>query len=88
MPTRMRPLRGFASRIVNPLTRPFARWLPGFGVVVHVGRRSKRVYRTPINVFRRGDDYFFALTYGSDVDWLRNILAAGQCELEMRMRRA
>ena len=34
-----------------------------------------------MNVFRHGDEYVFALTYGSDVQWVKNILAAGGCEL-------
>jgi hypothetical protein len=37
-----------------------------------------------MNVFRRGDDYFFYLTYGSDVQWVRNVLSAGSCSLETR----
>ena len=41
-----------------------ARWLPGFGVVEHAGRRSGRRYRTPVNVFRPGASYVIALTYG------------------------
>ena len=42
--------------------------------------------RTPLNVFRRGDDYFFFLTYGSDVQWVKNVLAAGSCSIETRGR--
>ena len=34
-----------------------------------------------MNVFRNGDDYVFALTYGSDVQWVKNVMAAGGCEL-------
>ena len=78
---RLRFARGFARRFVNPVTRLFAGWLPGFAILTHVGRRSGRTYSTPINVFRRGDHYLFALTYGSDVDWLKNVLAAGECEI-------
>jgi hypothetical protein len=33
-------------------------------------------------VFRDGNDYVIALTYSSQVDWVRNVLAAGHCELE------
>jgi deazaflavin-dependent oxidoreductase (nitroreductase family) len=83
---RMRFLRPFAARVINPVTRPFAGWLPGFAVLSHVGRRSGRTYRTPINVFRLGDHYLFALTYGSDVDWVKNVLAAGGCEMRTRGR--
>ena len=85
--TRMRSLRRFTARFVNPVTRLVAPWLPGFAVVVHVGRRSRRSYRTPMNAFRRGDHYYFALTYGSDVDWLKNVMAAGECEIETVRRR-
>ena len=62
---------------LNRVTRHIAPWLPGFGVVVHRGRRSGRRYRTPVNVFATADGYRFALTYGPDTDWVRNVLAAG-----------
>ena len=58
-------------RYVNPITRPVAKKLPTFAILTH--RASGRTYRTPINVFRRGDEYFFFLTYGSDVQWVKNI---------------
>ena len=61
--------------------------LPGFGVVHHVGRRSGRLYRTPVNVFRTPGGYVFALTYGSQAEWVRNVLAAGGCDLVTRGRR-
>ena len=69
---------------LNRVTRRIAPWLPGFGVVVHRGRRSGRTYRTPVNVFPTGHGYRFALTYGPDTDWVRNVLAAGGCQLETR----
>jgi len=67
---------------LNKVTRPLFRWLPGLGVVVHRGRRSGRQYQTPVNVFPRpGGRYIVALTYGPDTDWLKNVLAAGSCQL-------
>jgi hypothetical protein len=48
--------------------------------------RTGRMYRTPINVFRRGNEYYFFLTYGSDVQWVKNILATGSCSIETRGR--
>lgn len=72
---------------LNRVTRRFAPWMPGFGVVVHRGRRSGRSYRTPVNVFPRPGGYVFALTYGPDTDWVKNVRAAGGCELETRGRR-
>ncbi len=50
----------------------------------HVGRRSGRLYRVPLNAFRSGDSLTFALTYGSGVDWLRNVRAADGCRVRMR----
>jgi len=71
---------------LNRLTKRIAPWMPGFGVVVHRGRRSGRLYRTPVNVFRTQDGFLFALTYGADTDWVRNVLAEGGCELQTRGR--
>ncbi|MGI9145383.1 MAG: nitroreductase family deazaflavin-dependent oxidoreductase [Chloroflexota bacterium] len=84
--TRIRFIRPFTARFINPLTRRFAGWLPGFAILSHVGRTSGRTYHTPINVFRRGDNYLFALTYGSNVDWVKNVLAAGGCVMRSRGR--
>jgi len=39
-----------------------------------------------MNVFRDGDDYVFALTYGSDVQWVKNVLASGGADLEIGKR--
>jgi deazaflavin-dependent oxidoreductase (nitroreductase family) len=78
--------RRAVMRYVNPVTRPVASRLPTFAVLTHRGRTSGRTYRTPINVFRRGNDYFFFLTYGSDAQWVKNVLAAGSCSIETRGR--
>jgi deazaflavin-dependent oxidoreductase (nitroreductase family) len=78
--------RHAVGRYVNPLARPVARRLPGFAILTHRGRKTGRAYRTPINVFRRGDQYFFFLTYGSDAQWVKNVLAAGSCSIETRGR--
>ena len=75
-------IRPFTVAVVNPLTRRVAGHLPMFGIVRHRGRRSGQAYRAPVNVFRDGDEYVVALTYSSQVDWVRNVLAAGGCELE------
>ena len=77
-------LARFNRRVTNPLLGPLALRLPGFGVVVHTGRRTHRPYRTPVNVFRRADGYVIALTYGPEAEWVRNVLASGGCTLETR----
>ena len=77
--TRLQFLRPFTTRFFNPLSRLVVGWLPGFGLLRYRGRKSGKEYRTPMNVFRRADTMFFALTYGSDVQWVKNILASGEC---------
>lgn len=82
-----RRLARFNLVVTNRVLGPATRRLPGFAVVHHVGRRSGRTYATPVNLFRSGDRYVFALTYGADAQWVRNVRAAGRVEVETRGRR-
>ena len=84
--TRLQFLRPFTTSVFNSFSKRLAHRLPGFGLLLYRGRKSGREYRTPINVVRRRDEYVFALTYGSDVQWVKNIMAAGECELITRGR--
>jgi deazaflavin-dependent oxidoreductase (nitroreductase family) len=68
----------------NRITSLFAGWLPGFGILTHVGRKSGKVYRTPVNVFRASNGFIIALTYSSQSEWVKNVLAAGACDLKTR----
>ena len=43
--------------------------------------KVRQVYRTPINVFRASNGFIIALTYSSQSEWVKNVLAAGACEL-------
>ncbi|HUY78516.1 MAG TPA: nitroreductase family deazaflavin-dependent oxidoreductase [Ktedonobacterales bacterium] len=71
--------RAFAKRFANPLLRNVADSSHGpFALLRHVGRRSGKAYEIPIMVWRAPDGFVIALTYGSHVDWLRNLQAAGQ----------
>jgi len=70
--------------LTNRITGLFAGWLPGFGILTHVGRKSGKVYRTPINVFQASNGFIIALTYSSQSEWVKNVLAAGGCELKTR----
>ena len=68
---------------VTTESRPmFSGWLPGFGILTHVGRRLGKVYRRPVNVFRTQNGFVIALTYSSKSEWVKNVLAAGGCELK------
>jgi deazaflavin-dependent oxidoreductase (nitroreductase family) len=72
--------------VTNPILRPVAGRAPYFGVVVHRGRLSGRVYRTPVNVFQRGEEFIFALTYGPERDWVKNLMHQGRFTLIHRGR--
>jgi len=72
-----RALARFNRVVTNRLLRPLALLLPNFGIVVHRGRVSGSEYRTVVNWWSDGDTAIIALTYGRDVDWLKNLSAAG-----------
>lgn len=81
---RGRSVARFNRAVTNRITRRFAGRAPGFGIAIHRGRTSGRLYRTPVNVFKVPEGFLIALTYGRNSDWVRNVLAAGGCELETR----
>ena len=47
----------FNRRVTNRLTGRLATRLPGFGVVLHTGRKTHRNYRTPVKFFQRAGKY-------------------------------
>jgi len=82
-----RRLARFNRLFANHLVGRIIPRLPGFGAVYHRGRKSGREYRTPVKVFRREGGYVMSLPYGSDADWVKNVLAADGCDLMTRGRR-
>jgi len=50
-------------------------------VISHVGRRSGRVYRTPVVAIAHDHDFLIALPYEERTDWLKNVLAKGSATL-------
>jgi deazaflavin-dependent oxidoreductase (nitroreductase family) len=80
-------LARFNRHVTNPVLGLVAGRLPWFGIVLHVGRRSGRRHRSPVNLFRTDGRWVIALTYGADAHWVRNVLAAGSCEIQTRGRR-
>ncbi len=75
-------LAHFNKRVTNRITRHLVGH-GDFAELEHVGRRSGRVYRIPINAFRHGDAVTIALTYGPGTDWLRNVRAAGGARMRL-----
>ncbi|MGH2514311.1 MAG: hypothetical protein ACRDHP_01520 [Ktedonobacterales bacterium] len=79
--------RAFAKHFVNPVLRNLAHSSHGpFALLRHVGRRSGKTYEIPIMVWPVESGFVIALTYGSQVDWLRNLQAAGQGSLRWHKR--
>lgn len=52
-------------------------------VLTHVGRSSGTTYHTPLDAHRVDDGFVFILMYGSESDWVRNVLAAGAARLSV-----
>ena len=65
--------------LLNPLMLRLAgrRWWYA-SIVRHTGRRSGKRYSTPIVADRVGDQLLVPLPYGTQVDWVRNVLTAGE----------
>ena len=81
-PIVLRAVRRFNRRFMNPRQMKTA-GTPGAyaGVIRHVGRRSGRVYETPVGPFATDDGFVIALPYGTSSDWVKNVLAAGSATL-------
>ena len=78
----LRRIRFFNKRVLNRVTLRFAGSPHSpISVIRHVGRRSGRLYATPVIMEPLADTFVLALTYGTAVDWYQNVLAAGRCVL-------
>lgn len=75
-------LARFNLHVTNRILGPLARHVPGMGIVIHRGRRTHREYQTPVMFFRRNSDLIFALTYGRESQWVKNVLAEGNFDFE------
>jgi deazaflavin-dependent oxidoreductase (nitroreductase family) len=64
---------------LNRLTTRIARRGGSFALVKHVGRKSGKPYETPIIAKPVPGGLMIELTYGDQVDWYRNVRAAGGC---------
>ena len=74
-----RQVAAFNNRVTNRILGPIVWYLPFFGRIEHVGRRSGTRHVSPMMAFRSRDRrrLTFALTYGPEAEWVKNALAAG-----------
>lgn len=77
----------FNKAVTNRIQGIWAPYLLPWAVVCHTGRKSGRVYRSPVTAFRRGDLLAIGLPYGSDAQWVKNVLAADGAEVIRRGQR-
>ncbi|OBH10220.1 MULTISPECIES: nitroreductase family deazaflavin-dependent oxidoreductase [unclassified Mycobacterium] len=68
--------------LLNPLMLRLAGRKNWYAAAIeHTGRRSGKVYSTPVVAERIDDGFVIPLPYGTDVDWLQNIRAAGRATI-------
>jgi deazaflavin-dependent oxidoreductase (nitroreductase family) len=91
--TKANHVSGLVDRIVRPLTHLFnplilkvagGRWFPMFSLLHHRGRKSGRIYTTPVTGFPRGGYFWLGLAFGENSGWARNVLTAGDGDLRFR----
>lgn len=76
-------VRQFNKHILNPAVLTFAGRRYGYyAVVCHIGRHSGQVYSTPVVAIPIVNGFIISLPYGGEVDWCRNVLAAGRCTIQ------
>jgi deazaflavin-dependent oxidoreductase (nitroreductase family) len=71
------PLRRVIRVWNKYVTNPVMRRVAAVTTVQHIGRKSGKQYATPVGAERIADGFVIPLGYGAQVDWLRNVLAAG-----------
>ena len=84
---------GRTLRMPGVLDRKGTRWMlqalsPAMVIVlVHRGRRSGRVYKTPVEIMINDperSEFVVAPMWGRDSDWYRNVVAGGLVEVHVR----
>lgn len=79
-------LARFNRNVTNKLGLRLAYRVPSMACVVHHGRRTEKTYLTPVHVFRTDDGLRIAMSFGSESDWVKNVLASGHIDLVSRRR--
>jgi deazaflavin-dependent oxidoreductase (nitroreductase family) len=77
-PPVLNPMRRVIRDHINPKQLESA-GKPGAyaSVIRHTGRRSGKTYETPVGAEATGDGFVIGLVYGTETDWLKNVLASG-----------
>jgi deazaflavin-dependent oxidoreductase (nitroreductase family) len=75
-------VRASNKYLLNPLMVQLAGRKHWYAAAIkHTGRRSGKQYTTPVVAERIADGFVIPLPYGTDVDWLQNVRAAGRATI-------
>lgn len=75
-------VRHFNKHVLNPAMMFLAGRRYWYAAVIeHTGRKSGKHYATPVVAVPVSDGLVVPLPYGTGVDWLRNVLAAGSATI-------
>jgi deazaflavin-dependent oxidoreductase (nitroreductase family) len=74
------------KRVINPIQRLWAPYLPPEALILHRGRKSGAEYRTPVVAFRTDHGFAILLIYGH-TQWVRNVLAAQSADMKRAGKR-
>jgi deazaflavin-dependent oxidoreductase (nitroreductase family) len=77
------PVRSLANRIFLTIS---GRWFRAYSIVRHVGRTSGRAYQNPVSAYPLGDRFVIPVLYGTQSQWVRNVMAVGRFTLRTRGR--
>jgi deazaflavin-dependent oxidoreductase (nitroreductase family) len=76
-------LRWFNKKVQNPVSLRVAGKKNGdLAALHHTGRRSGKEYVVPVLAQRTGQSFLIPLSYGTEVDWCRNVLASRGCAID------
>jgi deazaflavin-dependent oxidoreductase (nitroreductase family) len=83
-PAALRLAKRLKKYVTNPVMLRFSGRSGQSAIVHHLGRRSGMPYATPVIAHETHEDVIIPLPYGTDLDWLRNLRAAGHAVVDLR----
>ncbi|BAX96309.1 peptidase [Mycobacteroides stephanolepidis] len=81
-------LARFNKRVTNRIQGKWAGAVPPYGVILHRGRKSGTIYRTPVVLLRAHAGFAVMAGYGRHSDWIKNLESAGTVDIQRRGRTA
>ena len=81
--SRRDPVRSLSNHFFLMIS---GRWFRAYSIVRHVGRTSGREYQNPVSAYPLGDGFVIPVLYGTESQWVRNVMAAGRFTLRTKGR--